>query len=900
MAKGTPIPKEAIALRTFDANQTKKKCANAGLTDRPRATLAAFAFDVVSRQLPFHALARDYAASLAAMTADYAARANGESGACATAFDDGSESDAPLLALLAAAGAAVAGDLSSSPLLTSPLLPPPSPSPSSRPPLPSPTLPNLLPPSQLQLHLYQQPMWPPHQQQDASLGHLGGVAVRWETFCVRCFGFSTEVMHFLKPLEHLIGALGTPHRPAECFCAGQPDSFGASLVRIASRRRTDADGGALRGALAVGAGDGQKGGNGKSDDGGPIRHQADLERRMAVRAGPLRLWEADWCPHRQLEGAAEGSPPHHGGDGEGGRGELPVVAAAHAKGHNAKKKNGKKKDDSKKAKGDGVVAAVFDGPPAFFGHASDTEPAAVAKSERFFSAFATPNADAPAHSISVSIVHKDPGSWPRGGGGGGGNRIVVGRAMFEATTLPGDWLRNRRSVDEVWVPTRFSRYIFEKEGFDPSRLVVIPEPIDVHYFDPSAAAPAILPQALHAAHWAHAGNREGADALMAGGEPPLSHQSINSDAQKGGKDSSAKEALLSPLEVLRNDLAALSSLGDGEAEMISLVHGGRGGVNVTSSPPPPLPPPSSLLSSVAGGLSANYKFLGVFKWEERKAWQVLISAYCRAFSAADPVSLYLVTYRYGDGGRSPHGIVSDVTEFVRSIERGPGFSDGDGGARPYRWPNAMPHIEVITEQVTDAEMVTLYRSADAFVMPTRGEGWGLPVIQAMSMGLPTITTAFSGMLDFADDGEDGWVEGHGASSSSEQQRRKASRNNMPYRHTAGARPLRLPPAPAATAFLIPYRLMTVRPGSGVGEGNVRDQGPMQWADPDGAALEQIMRFVFENPDEAEAVGQRARAHVVAHYSEEAIAETVKARLRFLREEKAAEQRLLRMAARHRH
>ena len=38
----------------------------------------------------------------------------------------------------------------------------------------------------------------------------------------------------------------------------------------------------------------------------------------------------------------------------------------------------------------------------------------------------------------------------------------------------------------------------------------------------------------------------------------------------------------------------------------------------------------------------------------------------------------------------------------------------------------------------------LYASSDAFVLPTRGEGWGLPIAEAMSMGLPVIATNHSG------------------------------------------------------------------------------------------------------------------------------------------------------------
>lgn len=32
-------------------------------------------------------------------------------------------------------------------------------------------------------------------------------------------------------------------------------------------------------------------------------------------------------------------------------------------------------------------------------------------------------------------------------------------------------------------------------------------------------------------------------------------------------------------------------------------------------------------------------------------------------------------------------------------------------------------------------MPQLYKACDAFVLPTRGEGWGLPVMEAMSMAM---------------------------------------------------------------------------------------------------------------------------------------------------------------------
>ena len=48
-------------------------------------------------------------------------------------------------------------------------------------------------------------------------------------------------------------------------------------------------------------------------------------------------------------------------------------------------------------------------------------------------------------------------------------------------------------------------------------------------------------------------------------------------------------------------------------------------------------------------------------------------------------------------------------------------------------------------------MPRLYAAADAFVLPTRGEGWGIQYMEAMASALPVIGTRWSSHLDFMDD-----------------------------------------------------------------------------------------------------------------------------------------------------
>lgn len=48
------------------------------------------------------------------------------------------------------------------------------------------------------------------------------------------------------------------------------------------------------------------------------------------------------------------------------------------------------------------------------------------------------------------------------------------------------------------------------------------------------------------------------------------------------------------------------------------------------------------------------------------------------------------------------------------------------------------------------ELRDLYHSAHCFIFPTRGEGWGLTLSEAMATGLPCIATRYSGTADFFD------------------------------------------------------------------------------------------------------------------------------------------------------
>lgn len=58
------------------------------------------------------------------------------------------------------------------------------------------------------------------------------------------------------------------------------------------------------------------------------------------------------------------------------------------------------------------------------------------------------------------------------------------------------------------------------------------------------------------------------------------------------------------------------------------------------------------------------------------------------------------------------------------------------------------------------ELVALYHSAHVFVLASRGEGWGMPAMEAMATGCPVVATGYGGLVEFVTP-ETGWPIRHG-------------------------------------------------------------------------------------------------------------------------------------------
>ncbi len=130
----------------------------------------------------------------------------------------------------------------------------------------------------------------------------------------------------------------------------------------------------------------------------------------------------------------------------------------------------------------------------------------------------------------------------------------------------------------------------------------------------------------------------------------------------------------------------------------------------------------------------GFVFLALFDWNRRKGWDVLLRAYLSAFHPNDDVTLLMKVFSYN--GR--HGNAqAEVSHYVQTEL---GIPSGDHA-----------HVILTDNALPVQDIPHLFAAANAFVLPSRGEAWGLPYCEAMACGLPVIAARWGGHLDYTHD-----------------------------------------------------------------------------------------------------------------------------------------------------
>jgi glycosyltransferase involved in cell wall biosynthesis len=194
----------------------------------------------------------------------------------------------------------------------------------------------------------------------------------------------------------------------------------------------------------------------------------------------------------------------------------------------------------------------------------------------------------------------------------------------------------------------------------------------------------------------------------------------------------------------------------------------------------------------------GFNFLSVFQWTQRKGPDVLLKAYISEFKEDDDVALILRCY-----GRS--GPDADLLpQLLHYIER-----------ELHTPLERTPPILLIPGSIPNRDLPRLYTSADCFVLPTRGEGWGRPYVEALCSEMPVIATGWSGQMDFLNQ---------------------------------------------ANSYLIDYKMAPTPCDT-----DVEVFAGHEWAEPDVDHLRSLMRHVFTHRAEAKAKARIGRKEMVEKY-----------------------------------
>lgn len=217
-------------------------------------------------------------------------------------------------------------------------------------------------------------------------------------------------------------------------------------------------------------------------------------------------------------------------------------------------------------------------------------------------------------------------------------------------------------------------------------------------------------------------------------------------------------------------------------------------------------------------LGTGFRFLHVSSCFPRKGVDVLLRAYARAFTARDEVVLVIKTFP------NPH---NDVEWRIARLRE--------------QYPEC-PAIVLINRDIEEGQLVDLYQSCQAFVAPSRGEGFNLPAAEAMLFELPLVITGHGGQMDFCD---------------------------------------------AKNSWLIDYRYAPAASHLGL-FGSV-------WAEPDESHLAELLKEVYAaSPDVRRRRTSRAKTRVSREYTWDRVAARLRAAIRGLDERPAAADHALRV------
>ncbi|MFA5388071.1 MAG: glycosyltransferase, partial [Candidatus Paceibacterota bacterium] len=216
----------------------------------------------------------------------------------------------------------------------------------------------------------------------------------------------------------------------------------------------------------------------------------------------------------------------------------------------------------------------------------------------------------------------------------------------------------------------------------------------------------------------------------------------------------------------------------------------------------------------------EFAFYSIFEWMERKNPRALLEAYWREFENTKGVCLVLKTYQVGFGAEKREMINQNIRKLKSFL-----------GLKNYA------PVYLYRQLMDRHQIYRLHRTFDCFVSAHRGEGWGIPQMEAMLMEKPVISTNIGGIHEYLTHKKD--------------------------------------------AYLTKYKMVPVDNGNYNSQWYTPDQ---KWAEVDIDDLRTAMRWVFDHKAEAGKMGKAGRATVKAKFDLPVVGMQMRERLNEIQKE----------------
>lgn len=215
----------------------------------------------------------------------------------------------------------------------------------------------------------------------------------------------------------------------------------------------------------------------------------------------------------------------------------------------------------------------------------------------------------------------------------------------------------------------------------------------------------------------------------------------------------------------------------------------------------------------------GYVFYSIFEWIDRKNPEALLRAFYKEFAGQKDVALVIKTYFRNFTLNNKRMIRSAV----KNIKAELGVDE-------------FPAVFLYLDLMDRRQIMRLHSTGDCFVSAHRGEGWGVPQVEAALAGKAIISTGYGGVHEYLEDKK--------------------------------------------TAMLPSFKMVQL---TGMSHSQYWYTPDQQWAEINMDDLQAAMRWAYNNQDDAKKMGKKAQAFAKKAFSFDAVGKMMVDRLNKIKE-----------------